>query len=149
MTKQEEGKLRSKFTRWPLSWIWAFHDSVYTLGPHAGKSDTWLQIFQNDSKICEAEVTVTPLINKICIPWLHDHIFQHFYKWACAVQPWTCLFNTSLVLSSLCLPVCIVFLPISIKSLVPQQNCPISRAVFCGKATSKLAWAFRTIMMEM
>ena len=44
-------------------------------GPHAVKSengffpcDTWLQIFQNDSKICEAEVTVTPLINKICNP---------------------------------------------------------------------------------
>ena len=54
------------------------HDSVYTymLGPHAGKSengffrrDTWLQISQNDSKICEAEVTVTSLINKICKPW--------------------------------------------------------------------------------
>ena len=45
-------------------------------GPSAVKSangffrcDTWLQIFQNDSKICEAEVTVTPLINKICNPW--------------------------------------------------------------------------------
>ena len=42
-------------------------------GPRAGKSkngffycDTWLQIFQNDSKICEGEVRVTPLINKIC-----------------------------------------------------------------------------------
>ena len=46
------------------------HDSVYMPGPRAGKSDTWLQIFQNDSKICEAEVTVTPLINKICKPWL-------------------------------------------------------------------------------
>ena len=51
------------------------NDSVYMLGPRAGKSengffrcDTWLQIFQNDSKICEAEVTVTPLINKICKP---------------------------------------------------------------------------------
>ena len=42
------------------------HDSVYMPGPHAGKSDTWLQIFQNDSKICEEEVTLTPLINKIC-----------------------------------------------------------------------------------
>ena len=41
------------------------HDSVYMPGPRAGKSDTWLQIFQNDSKICE-EVTLTPLINKIC-----------------------------------------------------------------------------------
>ena len=51
------------------------HDSVYTPGPRAGKSengffrrDTWLQIFQNDFKICEAEVTLTPLINKICKP---------------------------------------------------------------------------------
>ena len=50
------------------------HDSVYMPGPHVGKSkngffrcDTWL-IFQNDSKICEAEVIVTPLINKICKP---------------------------------------------------------------------------------
>ena len=30
--------------------------------------DTQLQIFLNDSKICKAEVTVTPLINKICKP---------------------------------------------------------------------------------
>ena len=30
--------------------------------------DTWLQILQNDSKICAAEVTLTPLINKICKP---------------------------------------------------------------------------------
>ena len=51
------------------------HDSVYMPGPRAGKSengffrcDTWLQIFQNDSKICEAEVTLTPLINEICKP---------------------------------------------------------------------------------
>ena len=53
------------------------HDSVctYMPGPRAGKSekgffrcDTRLQIFQNDSKICEAEVTATPLINKICKP---------------------------------------------------------------------------------
>ena len=27
MTKQEEGKLWSKFTRWPSSWIWAFQVS--------------------------------------------------------------------------------------------------------------------------
>ena len=45
------------------------HNSVYMPRPCAGKSDTWLQIFQNDSKICEAEVTQTPLINKICKPW--------------------------------------------------------------------------------
>ena len=51
------------------------HDSVYMRGPRAGKSendffrcDTWLQIFQNDSKICEAEVTLTTLINKIFKP---------------------------------------------------------------------------------
>ena len=51
------------------------HDSVYMPGPRAGKSengffrcDTWLQIFQNDSKIWEAEVTLNPLINKICKP---------------------------------------------------------------------------------
>ena len=49
------------------------HDAPHDRGPRAGKSengffhcDTWLQIFQNDSKICEAEVTVTPLISKIC-----------------------------------------------------------------------------------
>ena len=47
------------------------HDSVCMPGPRTGKSengffgcDTWLQIFQNESKICEAEVTLTPLINK-------------------------------------------------------------------------------------
>ena len=52
------------------------HNSVYMAGPRAGKSengffccDTWLQIFQNDSKICEAKVTVTPLINKISKRW--------------------------------------------------------------------------------
>ena len=52
------------------------HDSVYMPGPRAGRSengffrcDTWLQIFQNDSKICKAEVTLTPLINKICKAW--------------------------------------------------------------------------------
>ena len=51
------------------------HDSVYTRGLRARKSengffrcDTRLQIFLNDSKICEAEVTMTPLINKICKP---------------------------------------------------------------------------------
>ena len=51
------------------------HDSVFMPGPHVRKSekgffcrDNWLQIFQNDSKICQAEVTLTPLINKICKP---------------------------------------------------------------------------------
>ena len=87
MTKQEEGKLRSKFTLWLPSWIWAFQVSgppkllcvslriVYTCQDHVLESlfgffrcDTWLQIFQNDSKIWEAEVTLNPLINKICKP---------------------------------------------------------------------------------
>ena len=52
------------------------HDSVCMPGSRTGKSengffhfDTWLQIFQNESKICEAEVTLTPFINKICKPW--------------------------------------------------------------------------------
>ena len=53
------------------------HHSVYMTGPRAGKSengffrcDTWLQVFPNYSKICKAEVTLTPLINKSCKPWL-------------------------------------------------------------------------------
>ena len=61
------------------------HDSVYMRGLHARKSengfyrgDIQLQIFLNDSKICEAEVTVTPLINKICKPW---HVVVQFYPW--------------------------------------------------------------------
>ena len=51
------------------------YDSLYTPGPRAGKSengffrcDTWLQIFLNDSEMCETEVTLTPLMNKICKP---------------------------------------------------------------------------------
>ena len=37
-----------------------------TLTKHAAKlvCDTWLQILQNDFKICEAEVTLTPLMKK-------------------------------------------------------------------------------------
>ena len=59
------------------------HDSVYMPGPRAGKSDTWLQIFQNDSKICEAEVTLTPLINKICKPCslLDKKSREEFPRW--------------------------------------------------------------------
>ena len=60
------------------------HDSVYMPGPRAGKSEngffhcgTWLQIFQNDSKICEAKVTVTPLINKICKHW-EENLLKSF-----------------------------------------------------------------------
>lgn len=56
------------------------HDSVCMPGPHAGKSDTWHQIFQNDSNICEAEVTLTPLISKICKPSFQSSSLQpcHF-----------------------------------------------------------------------
>ena len=57
-------------------------------GPRAVKSengffrcDTWLQIFQNDSKICEAEVTVTPLINKICNPCFAFAKDEDFHRW--------------------------------------------------------------------
>ena len=63
------------------------HDSVYMPGPRAGKSENgffrWLQILQNDSKICKAEVTLTPLINKICKPWLptlHLNIHEHSFN---------------------------------------------------------------------
>ena len=76
MTKQEEGKLVYSMTaiidlsfpgqRTATATLCIPHDSVYMPGPRA---DTWLQIFQNDSKICEAEVKLTPLINKICKPW--------------------------------------------------------------------------------
>ena len=59
-------------------------DSVCMPGPRTGKSengffccDTWLQIFQNDSKICEAKVTVTPLINKICKRW-EENLLKSF-----------------------------------------------------------------------
>ena len=53
------------------------YDSVYMPGSCAGKSENGFfvvildskKIFQNDSKICEAEVTATPLINKICKHW--------------------------------------------------------------------------------
>ena len=89
MTKQEEGKLRSKFTRWPPSWIiWAFQVSrppqilrvsltiVYTWQDHGLESlkmAFFLVILDSKfskmtPKFFEAEVTVTPLINKICNP---------------------------------------------------------------------------------
>ena len=68
------------------------HDSVYMPGTRAGKSetvffrcDTWLQIFQNDTKICEAAVTVTPLINKICNPGFFHNV-HHDVGWCNIVQ---------------------------------------------------------------
>ena len=50
------------------------HDSVYMLGPCAGKSDTWLQnwIFQNDSKIEYSKMT--PKFVKQKSHWLHSSI---------------------------------------------------------------------------
>ena len=95
-TKQEEGKLQSKFTRLPPSWIWAFQVSglpqllrasltiVYTCLDRVLESlhDTWLQIFQNDSKICEVEVTLTPLINKIiCKPCCRKRLNNVWLPW--------------------------------------------------------------------
>ena len=71
------------------------HDSVYTRGLRARKSengffrcDTRLQIFLNDSKICEAEVTVTPLINKICKPCRHYNIHYQKSKKLFPLGPW-------------------------------------------------------------
>ena len=70
------------------------HDSVYMPGPRAGKSengffrcDTWLQIFQNDSKICEAEVTLTPRSNKICKPWYKNLLSLKFETGSYFLKP--------------------------------------------------------------
>ena len=87
-------------------------DSVYLPGPRAGKSengfcrcDTWLQIFQNDSKICDAEVTVTPLSNKICKPCKPEYVptyrKEHF---ACSFKG------------------CFFFLLIHTESLLPRKH---------------------------
>ena len=78
------------------------HDSVYMPGPHVGKSkngffrcDTWLQIFQNDSKICEAEVIVTPLINKIWKPCFDFKQFNKNKLWYLLICVSFALFNYS------------------------------------------------------
>ena len=78
------------------------HDSVYMPGPHVGKSkngffhcDTWLQIFQNDSKICEAEVIVTPLINKIWKPCFDLKQFNKNKLWYLLICMSFALFNYS------------------------------------------------------
>ena len=126
--------MRSKFTRWPPSWIWAFQVSgppqllrvpltiVYTCQDHVLESlkmtffvvivDTcnWLQIFQNDSKICEAEFTVTPLINKICKPWIRMRELKKRRFWAThANQKW-CLFPHNRTWSyQICIVKCLYF----------------------------------------
>ena len=64
------------------------HGSLYMPGPCAGKSEngffhcgTRLQIFQNDSKICEAKATVTQLINKICKRWEENLLKSFLALW--------------------------------------------------------------------
>ena len=43
-----------------------------------------LQIFHYDFKICEAEVTLTPLINKICEPCGEEVCYNpHFVRLPC------------------------------------------------------------------
>ena len=76
MTKQEEGKLRLKFTRWPPSWIWAFQVSeppqllrvsltiVYTCQDHV-----------LESLILESKYSkMTPKFVKQKSHWLHSSI---------------------------------------------------------------------------
>ena len=85
--KQEGGKLRSKFTRWPPSWIWAFQVSgppqlfrvsltiVYTRPDHMLESlNLAFFVVILDSKYSimtpkfVKQKSLTPLINKICKP---------------------------------------------------------------------------------
>ena len=87
MTKQEEGKLRLKFTRWPPSWIWAFQVSeppqllrvsltiVYTCQDHV------LESLMLESKYSK----MTPKFVKQKSHWLHSSI-----KFA---NPGTLIFN--------------------------------------------------------
>ena len=87
MTKQEEGKLRLKFTRWPPSWIWAFQvreppqllrvslTIVYTCQDHV-----------LESLILESKYSkMTPKFVKQKSHWLHSSI-----KFA---NPGTLIFN--------------------------------------------------------
>ena len=82
-TKQEEGKLRSKFTRWPPSWIWAFQVSgppqllcvsltiVYTCQDHVLESlKMTFFIVILDSKYSK----MTPKFVKQKSHWLHSSI---------------------------------------------------------------------------
>ena len=87
MTKQEEGKLRLKFTRWPPSWIWAFQVSeppqllrvsltiVYTCQDHV------LESLIRESKYSK----MSPKFVKQKTHWLHSSI-----KFA---NPGTLIFN--------------------------------------------------------
>ena len=84
MTKQEEGKLRSKFTRWPPSWIiWAFQVSrlpqilrvsltiVYTWQDHGLESlKMAFFVVTLDSKYSQ----ITPKFVKQKSHWLHSSI---------------------------------------------------------------------------
>ena len=53
------------------------HDSVYMRGPRAGKSNTWLQIFQNDSKICEAGSQTDSSSMKFANPVIYYFLSDH------------------------------------------------------------------------
>ena len=81
--KQEEGKLRSKFTWWPLSWIWAFQVSgppqllhvsltiVYTCQDHEPESlKMAFFVVILDSKYSK----MTPKFVKQKSHWLHSSI---------------------------------------------------------------------------
>ena len=83
MTKQEEGKLQSKFTRWPPSWIWAFQVSgppqllcvsltiVYTCQDHVLESlKMAFFVVVLDSKYSK----MTPKFVKRKSHWLHSSI---------------------------------------------------------------------------
>ena len=82
-TKQEEGKLRTKFTRWPPSWIWVFQVSwppqllrmsltvVYTCQDHVLESlKMAFFIVVLDSKYSK----MTPKFVKQKSQWLHSSI---------------------------------------------------------------------------
>ena len=72
-TKQEGGKLRSKFTRWLPSWIWAFHVYiiVYTCQDHVleGLKMAFFVVIL-DSKYSK----MTPKFVKQKSQWLHSSI---------------------------------------------------------------------------
>ena len=70
------------------------------------RCDTWLQIFQTDSRICEAEVTLTPLINKICKPWEYNDQARQSLYWNSLLE-WTGLEN---MLSMLQISVSAIFM---------------------------------------
>ena len=66
------------------------HDSVNVPGTHTGKSENGHFVVIIDSKICEAEVTLTTVINTICKPCIcysyrilstDVNLWPHFMGW--------------------------------------------------------------------